>query len=90
MGQLITDLLLAARGPQDKLQIMARQLDLRQLCQETVEDVRLNFERKKQHFTTDIPLDLPLVYGDGDRIRQVLVNLLDNACKYTPEGAKFT
>lgn len=89
MGQLITDLLLAARGPQDKLQIMARQLDLRQLCQETAEDMHLNFERKKQHLTTDIPLDLPLVYGDGDRIRQVLVNLLDNACKYTPEGGKI-
>ncbi|ATS19402.1 histidine kinase [Parathermosynechococcus lividus PCC 6715] len=86
MGQLITDLLLAARGPQDNLQIMPRQLDLRSLCQETINDVRLNFERKQQTFTTDLPLDIPLVYGDGDRIRQVLVNLLDNACKYTPEG----
>ncbi len=89
MGQLITDLLLAARGPQDTLQIMPRQLDLRRLCQETINDVRLNFERKQQTFTTDLPIDLPLVYGDGDRIRQVLVNLLDNACKYTPEGGSI-
>lgn len=86
MEQLITDLLLAARGPQDSLQITPRQLDLRSLCQETINQVRLNFERKRQIFTTDIPPDVPLVYGDGDRIRQVLVNLLDNACKYTPEG----
>jgi two-component system clock-associated histidine kinase SasA len=34
--------------------------------------------------THDIPSDLPLVYADPERVRQVLINLLDNAIKYAP------
>jgi K+-sensing histidine kinase KdpD len=36
--------------------------------------------------TTDLPLDLPLIAGDGLLIQQVLVNLLDNAAKHTKPG----
>ena len=34
--------------------------------------------------------DVPAVYADEELIRQVIVNLLDNAVKYTPEGGKVT
>lgn len=47
----------------------------------TQQDVALSFQ---------FPDDLPLVWGDEELIRRVLVNLLDNALKFTPEGHSVT
>ena len=43
-------------------------------------------QTKSQTITTDIPQDTPQIYGDEDKLRQVVGNLLDNAIKYTPVG----
>ncbi len=40
--------------------------------------------------TANIPADLPAVSADRDRLAQVLINLVDNAVKYTPEGGSVT
>jgi len=37
---------------------------------------------------TEVAADTPFVHADGDQLRQVLINLVDNAIKYTPEGGR--
>ncbi|MDS3860644.1 histidine kinase [Thermosynechococcaceae cyanobacterium BACA0444] len=86
---MITDLLLAARGSSSTLHIHPRKLDLNHLCRDVLADLRDSFIQKKQKITTDLPSDIPPVHADRDRVRQVLVNILDNAHKYTPEGGQI-
>lgn len=89
MERMITDILEAARGTSAELPIVPHKLDIATLCLDVLAQMKDRFEAKSQQLETDIPKDLPTVYADEERIRQVIVNLLDNAIKYTPEGGKI-
>ncbi|MEB3294006.1 MAG: histidine kinase [Synechococcales bacterium] len=84
IDRMITDLLQAARGNQGGLEVSPRPTDLVLLCQEVLNSLQARFDSKSQQIKPDIPSDLPPVYADVERVRQVLMNLLDNAIKYTP------
>ncbi|MDT8307462.1 MAG: GAF domain-containing protein [Anaerolineae bacterium] len=60
--------------------------ELPQLVEEAFEQVQPVFNRRQAALTADYPDELPPVYVDADMIRRVIVNLLDNASKYSPEG----
>lgn len=84
--RLITDILQGAQGNSSNLRILPEKVDLKELCGEVLDCLKHRFEKQSHDVKTDIPSDLPFVYADRERVRQVLVNLLDNANKYTPEG----
>jgi two-component system sensor histidine kinase KdpD len=50
---------------------------------------RLRNELRQHTVTVEVPTDLPLVFVDGLLMEQVLVNLLDNAVRYTPSGSRI-
>ncbi|HBE34672.1 MAG TPA: histidine kinase [Cyanobacteria bacterium UBA11368] len=83
--RLIADILQAGKGKTATLRIHPQKLNLENLCFDILNSMKPVFEAKMQQVITDIPKDLPYVYADTERVRQVLVNLLDNAIKYTPE-----
>lgn len=89
MDRMITDLLESGRGNNADLNIRPHKLQLSQLCQNVLVQTKEQFLLKSQQVKTDIPQDLPCVYADEDLVRQVLLNLLDNANKYTPSGGKI-
>ncbi|MBF2046635.1 MAG: histidine kinase [Elainella sp. C42_A2020_010] len=89
LDRLITDILQVARERGAELRLQPQQIDLGQLCLEVIDRLHEQFQAKSHQIHTDIPSDLPSVYADPERIRQVLVNLLDNAIKYTPANGKI-
>lgn len=89
MDRMITDLLESGRASNAELNIRPHKLQLNQLCQSVLTQMKEQFLLKSQQIETDIPQDLPCVYADEDLVRQVLLNLLDNANKYTPSGGKI-
>ncbi len=86
IDKMTAGLLQVARGTSAELRIQPQKLELGELCQDVLNHLSDRLQAKSQHLETDIPKDLPCVYGDPERIHQVLINLLDNAIKYTPEG----
>ena len=86
IDRMIADLLQVGFGQDTELPITPQKLQLGELCLEVLEELSDRYISKSQTIETDIPQDLPLVYADPARIRQALINLLDNAIKYTPVG----
>lgn len=90
IDRMIADLLQVGRGKDTELPITPQKMELGLLCLDVIEQLRDRYTSKSQKLETDIPQDLPCVYADPERMRQVLVNLLDNAIKYTPAGGTIS
>ncbi|MFQ4145072.1 histidine kinase [Chlorogloeopsis sp. ULAP02] len=90
IDRMITDLLQVGRNNEREFPIQPQKTDLGQLCFEMIEELRDRYTIKSLKIEKDIPKDLPCVYADPERIRQVLMNLLDNAIKYTPNGGTIS
>ena len=88
--RLLNDLLDLARSDAGRLVIRPEPTDLTPLIEDTVRLMRAQTDSSSQTLTAAIEPDLPPVQAEGDRIRQVLVNLLTNAHEYSPEGASIS
>ena len=89
INRMITDLLQAGHGKDREFPIQPQKLGVGQLCLDIIEELRDRYTSKSLTLEKDIPQDLPDVYADPERIRQVLINLLDNAIKYTPTSGRI-
>lgn len=86
----IDELLDLARGEIGMLQIKPEQVDVLQLIREVVEDVAPVRLSREQSLILRLPPSLPPVWGDRVRLRQIVLNLLNNAFKFTPAGGRIT
>jgi signal transduction histidine kinase len=88
LQNMINDLLDLARSDAGKLRIEPKATPVRKLAQRVGRQMRPHFDEKDQRFTVSVEKGLPEVEADPGRIGQVLANLLTNANKYAPEGAR--
>ncbi len=88
-GQLIDDLLDVARIQSGKLSINFDDVDPREPVKLAVEAVRSLAENKHISIQSEMKLDSEIVWGDVDRLKQVIWNLLTNAIKFSLEGGRI-
>jgi signal transduction histidine kinase len=81
--RLVNDLMVLSRADSEALHLQHEGVDLAGLVGETMSKLAHRAEAKGLALQLEASPDLPAVLGDADRIEQVLVNLLDNAVKYS-------
>ncbi|GEM_PF-511013 len=84
--QLISDILEFSKGEAGKLDLNEEKIDLGETVNETLRMMNEKIRGKAINVGVDIEKDLPRVWGDKRKLRQVLLNLLSNAVKFTPEN----
>ena len=86
MVRLLDDLLDVARITRGRINLNVQQMDMRRVVAEAIDSVENVIHARHHRLETTVPrLPIP-VLGDATRLVQVLVNLLNNAAKYTNEG----
>jgi len=89
MSRLVDDLLDVSRITQGKVALRRETVALAKVVSNAVEATRSLMDARRQHLTVSTGPDPILVNADLTRLIQVLVNLLDNASKFTPEGGQI-
>lgn len=87
LSRLADDLLTLARAETGQAHLRFEPVDLSSLAEEVSERLSVLAEERRQTLETDV--DGPVVVsGDRPALRQALLNLLDNAIKYSPESSR--
>jgi signal transduction histidine kinase/CheY-like chemotaxis protein len=89
MSRLVEDLLDVSRITRGKIELKRDWIDFRTVAENAVQTSRPALEERRHDLRLILPDSPLLVYGDSARLEQVLVNLLNNAAKFTEPGGEI-
>jgi PAS domain S-box-containing protein len=89
LAHLVDDLLEVSRVITGGIQLHQQRLEMRGIVERAVESTHPLIDRLKHQLSLSLPAEPIWLQGDPTRLEQVVVNLLNNAAKYTDEGGQI-
>ena len=86
MARLVTDLLILSRYDNKKITKEETEFDLGELTKKCIERLQFEIEKKHHHVECFVTANVPPVHADKYGIERVILNIISNAIKYTPEN----
>jgi two-component system aerobic respiration control sensor histidine kinase ArcB len=86
----LAELLDIVKTGSGKLQLQFEPVDVKSLILGTCMQISPLMHNKGQKLNTEMPDFVPIIQADGQRLEQVLLNLMNNATKFTPDGGIIT
>jgi signal transduction histidine kinase len=90
LGTRMAELMDIVKTGSGKLQLQLEPVDIKSLLQGIGWQVSPLLQGKEQNLNMDLTNSLPIIHGDGQRLEQVLLNLMTNAAKFTPRRGNIT
>jgi signal transduction histidine kinase len=87
--QLINDILEFSKGDAGKLELNEENVDASEILDECTRIMADKVKTKNINLIKDIEVDLPTIWADKRKIRQMILNLLSNAVKFTPDEGEI-
>jgi len=88
--RLINDILSLSELEQKKTKTVKEKIDIEKAVEEVLSVLKSQSDKKNIELSAKIQEGLESISGDGDKFKQMLINLIDNAVKYTPENGKVS
>ena len=89
MEKLVQDLLTLSKYDSNRVTSKPTEFDLGELAKLCKEKFEIEIKKKNQEVNCFVTADVPSVYADRDGIERVILNILSNSIKYTPDGGKI-
>ena len=90
LGRLLNDLTDLSNIELNKVKLALAPVALDETADSVLAIIQPRADARHVTLSTEVPKELPPAHADHDRLEQILINLVDNAVKYTPEGGRVT
>jgi len=90
MTRLVKDLLQLSKQDNRQMQYNMQEIDFVELVKNCAERIKLSAQEKSQVIETFVIGQVPPIMADRDRLEQLMINIIGNAIKYTPDEGKIT
>jgi signal transduction histidine kinase len=87
LNDLVNDLLDVSRIEQGRIEVSPDTIDVMQVINDIVDQFSVNAQKKNLKLLVDTEQEEMYIYADKERVRQIIINLVGNAIKYTPKGS---